>query len=137
MNYYVAIVLGLLLMYYNTRDNLYLYISYLYIAYIVAMYPFHTLIYGTGVEGFGSAESESESDDIEYSSSLFTSDGLLNEDVFGDVIIHENDVDSDNNLTQTGIHKCIAECDGNCVEFGVTGKGLCFPKETLSTSEES
>lgn len=27
-----------------------------------------------------------------------------------------------------GLKKCLAECSGNCVEFGVTGIATCFPK---------
>ncbi len=29
---------------------------------------------------------------------------------------------------QLGLEKCILDCDGMCVEYGITGNTFCFPK---------
>jgi len=46
-------------------------------------------------------------------------------DQFPDVIIYENDGD------RLGLDKCIENCNGNCIEFGITGTGWCFPNNTF------
>ena len=43
--------------------------------------------------------------------------------LFTDMITYENDPDGG----QIGLDKCLAECQGNCLEFGQTGLAWCFP----------
>lgn len=42
--------------------------------------------------------------------------------IFDDVTYYPNRSDFEH-----GMDDCRAECPGNCVEFGVTGNGYCFP----------
>ena len=46
--------------------------------------------------------------------------------LFDDVISYENDP---NDSLNTGVYKCLNDCKGNCVEYGMTGLAYCFPKE--------
>jgi hypothetical protein len=45
--------------------------------------------------------------------------------LFDDVKSYENDP---NDALNTGVYKCLDNCDGNCVEYGMTGLAYCFPK---------
>lgn len=47
------------------------------------------------------------------------------DNVFADIITFNNDPIINGKL---GIEKCIEQCKGKCVEFGMTGIGYCFPK---------
>jgi len=47
---------------------------------------------------------------------------FLDDPFFNNLVYYKND---ENEL---GIDKCVKECDGNCVEFGVTGLAYCFSK---------
>lgn len=56
----------------------------------------------------------------------------LNEDkLFNDIIYFENDNEPGGLL---GIEKCVKSCQGNCVEYGITGHAHCFPTRTVSES---
>lgn len=46
---------------------------------------------------------------------------LLEYPLFKDVIRYENQDKT------SGIELCWKECDGYCVEYGVTGRATCFP----------
>jgi hypothetical protein len=46
--------------------------------------------------------------------------------LFDDVISYENDP---NDSLNTGVYKCLTDCSGNCVEYGMTGLAYCFPPE--------
>jgi len=48
-------------------------------------------------------------------------DGTL----FSDVIMYMNDPVLDGEI---GVEKCIRNCNGMCVEYGMTGDCFCFPK---------
>jgi hypothetical protein len=54
---------------------------------------------------------------------------LLDDSLFNKVITYENDDDPYACGGRLGIDKCLDDCDGRCIEFGVTGIGYCFPKE--------
>jgi hypothetical protein len=54
---------------------------------------------------------------------------LVDDDLFRDVVVYENDTDPYAQGGKIGLEKCISECNGNCIEFGVTGKGICFPRK--------
>ena len=32
----------------------------------------------------------------------------------------------EDNMQNTGINQCLKDCDGNCLEYGVTGNAWCF-----------
>ena len=44
-------------------------------------------------------------------------------DPYSTAKIYENDPGK---FGELGIYKCIANCKGNCVEYGVTGSAWCF-----------
>ena len=46
---------------------------------------------------------------------------------FRDIFSYDNDI-INNEVVKLGIEKCLEQCDGNCVEYGVTGIGVCFKK---------
>jgi hypothetical protein len=51
---------------------------------------------------------------------------FLDDNLFNDVIMYDNEDPWDIN-TKLGIQKCAEKCNGNCVEYGVTGSAFCFP----------
>jgi len=53
---------------------------------------------------------------------------ILMDPVFSNVIVFNNDLNPYVKGEQIGLAKCLAECNGNCVEFGITGTATCFPK---------
>ncbi len=54
---------------------------------------------------------------------------IIDDPLFKDVKTYNND-DNPYILGQrNGLEKCLDECEGRCVEFGVTGIAFCFPKE--------
>jgi len=54
---------------------------------------------------------------------------IMEDPLFKDVKTYNND-DNPYMLGQrNGLEKCLNECEGRCVEFGVTGLAFCFPKE--------
>lgn len=48
---------------------------------------------------------------------------ILDDKLFDDVTTFENDEDG-----RLGLDKCLAANCGTCVEYGLTGNALCFPK---------
>jgi hypothetical protein len=44
--------------------------------------------------------------------------------LFDDVYYYPNDEDPNGQL---GMSKCLSECAGNCVEYGNSSNGYCFP----------
>ena len=56
---------------------------------------------------------------------------LLDDSLFRHVITYENDDNPYEVGGKLGIHKCIENCPGRCVEFGVTGVGYCFPSDKM------
>lgn len=51
---------------------------------------------------------------------------LLDDSLFANVITFNNDDDLYQCGSRLGIEKCIQECPGKCIEFGITGIGQCF-----------
>ena len=47
-----------------------------------------------------------------------------NESLFEDDIFYQYDSDTDK---PTGYDKCITECNGVCVDYGLTGSAWCYP----------
>lgn len=56
-------------------------------------------------------------------------DGML----FEDVNLYESEPVVDGEL---GLEKCIKNCKGMCVEFGMTGDAYCFPSEYADISKK-
>lgn len=54
----------------------------------------------------------------------------LHSDLFNDVKLYAGDKTLDGEL---GLEKCIKECNGMCVEYGMTGDAYCFPKKDIQT----
>lgn len=44
------------------------------------------------------------------------------DDLFRDLIYYDNSID------RLGLDKCVEDCKGSCLEFGITGNAWCFPK---------
>jgi len=53
---------------------------------------------------------------------------ILMDPVFSNVTVFNNDSNPYIKGEHIGLAKCLAECNGNCVEFGITGTATCFPK---------
>lgn len=53
---------------------------------------------------------------------------LMNDSLFKDVVYYENDIRGDV-YGRIGLDKCLENCNGTCLEFGVTGNAYCFPKQ--------
>ena len=51
---------------------------------------------------------------------------ILDDKLFSDVIYYMSDNDLDGDW---GLDKCMDDCDGICVEFGMTTNAYCFPKD--------
>lgn len=60
-----------------------------------------------------------------YSESI----NLLGDPLFSDVILYNNDENPYVAGEESGLEKCLDNCDGNCVEYGVTGITYCFPRQ--------
>lgn len=54
---------------------------------------------------------------------------LLDDSLFNKVVTYQNDDDPYSPGQHLGIDKCLDKCDGVCIEYGITGIGLCFPAE--------
>lgn len=52
---------------------------------------------------------------------------ILNDPQFGDLIVYNNDINPYATGETNGVKKCIKNCRGTCVEFGITGIAVCFP----------
>jgi phage pi2 protein 07 len=48
---------------------------------------------------------------------------VRDDDIFREIKTYENTVN------EYGIERCLKECEGGCVEYGVSGVAYCFPKE--------
>jgi hypothetical protein len=58
---------------------------------------------------------------------LLNNNDLITDSLFSNVVIYNNDKNPYAKDGMLGIDKCMKECDGSCVEFGITGTGWCFP----------
>lgn len=60
-----------------------------------------------------------------HSIKYFEDEQVLNvvgDDVYSNVVYYNNDSKT------TGLQLCERECDGNCIEYGYTGRATCFKK---------
>jgi hypothetical protein len=75
--------------------------------------------------------SSEEFADITDSSSIFT------DPMFSDIIKYMSTISDNNEVVESGVEKCLKNCEGNCIEYGFTGVGICFPSSwTPPTTEE-
>lgn len=51
---------------------------------------------------------------------------IFNDDLFSDVEVFDSVIEG-NTVKEVGIENCLNKCDGSCVEFGYSGRGICFP----------
>lgn len=69
---------------------------------------------------------------ISYKSESFTNlkddQDILSDKQFTDIIPYNNEM-KNGELVELGIHKCVENCNGYCVEYGVTGDSICFPEK--------
>lgn len=79
---------------------------------ILCVLLLHTLISGNNTEeGFGSSG---------------TDNSIFDQDMFSDVKVFDTKL-VDNEVAETGIQICLRKCEGVCTEYGVSGRGLCYP----------
>jgi hypothetical protein len=56
---------------------------------------------------------------------------LLDDSLFSNVVTYNNDDDPYECGSKLGIEKCLENCPGRCIEFGITGIGYCFPPDEI------
>jgi hypothetical protein len=56
---------------------------------------------------------------------------LLDDSLFTNVVTYNNDDDPYECGSKLGIEKCLENCPGRCIEFGITGIGYCFPPDEM------
>lgn len=52
---------------------------------------------------------------------------------FSDVLMYHGSIDKDGNIIDSGIERCIKNCDGRCIEYGLTTTAVCFPTKIPDT----
>ena len=55
-----------------------------------------------------------------------TDHSIFDQDMFSDVKVFDTKL-VDNEVAETGIQICLQKCEGFCTEYGVSGRGLCYP----------
>jgi len=56
---------------------------------------------------------------------------LLDDSLFSNIVTYNNDDNPYEQGSKLGIEKCLENCPGRCIEFGVTGIGYCFPPDEM------
>lgn len=51
---------------------------------------------------------------------------LLYDPLFQNLIVYNNDLNPFLPGEESGLDKCLNKCNGNCVEYGMTGTAWCF-----------
>lgn len=72
------------------------------------------------------ANASEEEDPLKKTKSVITPIELLTDNAFSDVTFHRSVPIWGE---ETGLQKCMDNCNGTCVEFGVTGDAMCFPRQ--------
>lgn len=86
---------------------------------ILCVLLLHTLISGNNTEeGFGSSGG--------IANTSGTDNSIFDQDMFSDVKVFDTKL-VDNEVAETGIQICLRKCEGVCTEYGVSGRGLCYP----------
>ena len=53
---------------------------------------------------------------------------MLDDPLFSNVGLYNNDANPYVVGEESGLEKCLYYCNGNCVEFGISGISFCFPQ---------
>lgn len=74
----------------------------------------------------------------DYESETFDDSGgqfsIFSDPMFEDITKYMSDIDEKNRVIKTGVEKCLKNCDGHCMEYGMTGVGICFPSDLQPVS---
>lgn len=74
--------------------------------------------------------SSEEFADVTDSNSIFT------DPMFSDIIKYMSTINDNNEVVESGVEKCLKNCEGNCIEYGFTGVGICFPSNWVTPTTE-
>lgn len=55
---------------------------------------------------------------------------ILDDKLFNDIVTYDNDIDG-----RLGLDKCLEQCQGKCVEYGISGVAQCFPPSMVPQNE--
>lgn len=69
--------------------------------------------------------------DSTFNGRMAIDDQYFSDKLFDNVVYYPNTYEEDselNNVVNTGWVKCKQECDGTCLEYGITGNTYCFSK---------
>ena len=67
--------------------------------------------------------------DSSFNGRMAVNDMYFADKVFDNVVYYPNTYEEDdelNNVVNTGWLKCKEQCNGNCIEFGLSGASFCF-----------
>jgi hypothetical protein len=61
---------------------------------------------------------------------------IFSDPMFSDIQQYSNTINEKNIVVESGVEKCIKNCEGNCIEYGYTGIGICFPSNWIAPTTE-
>jgi hypothetical protein len=61
---------------------------------------------------------------------------IFSDPMFSDIEKYMNTINNKNKVIESGVEKCLKNCEGNCIEYGVTGIGICFPSNWIAPTTE-
>lgn len=71
---------------------------------------------------------------IKYFDDKYSKNEMFEQEVFSDNVVTYKNTEkfdkSQNVIVESGIDKCVKNCNGNCLELGYTGLSFCFPNKT-------
>lgn len=68
--------------------------------------------------------------DGRFNGSIAIDDQYFYDKIFDNVVYYPNEYEAQanwNDVVATGWEKCQTDCQGHCVEYGITGNSYCFP----------
>ena len=77
-------------------------------------------------EKFGDSSKGSVDSEVSSVNTAGKDHSIFDEDLFSDVEVFDNKLVG-NEIIEIGIKNCLRHCKGICTEYGITGRGLCFP----------
>ena len=77
-------------------------------------------------EKFGDSSESSVDSKVSSVHTSGKNHSIFDEDMFSDVQVFDNKLVG-NEITEIGIKNCLRRCKGICTEYGITGRGLCYP----------
>jgi len=97
-------------------DSLYLVIIILILAILFVLYTNKEHLYPSTINN---------NKDVLAIDNIKTGTRTYDDKLFDDVIMYESDPAD---INKSGVYKCLENCKGSCVEYGITGNTFCFPK---------